>query len=196
MKMVMASRNPNKLREMRTILSALQIEVLSEEELGLDLEVEETGTTFEENARIKAKAVMEATNLPAVADDSGLEVKALDGRPGVYSARYGGLETDKEKYELVLREMEGVEDRRARYVSAICCVFPDGREILARDVCNGTLMTAPRGNGGFGYDPIFLIDGEGLTMAEISYERKNQISHRAKALAKFYAELEREHVDK
>ena len=198
MKLVVASRNTNKIREMREILSRFNIEVLSEDDLGLDLEVEETGTTFEENARIKAAAVLENTGLAAVADDSGIEVAALDGRPGVYSARYGGDKAlnDIQRYELLLKEMEGKTDRRARYVSAICCIFPDGREICTRGECPGTLLTFPRGTGGFGYDPIFFMPEEGVTMAQLSPERKNQISHRAIALDKFLKELEKYNAHK
>ncbi len=198
MKLVVASRNKNKIREMREILSALSIEVVSEEELGLDLDVEETGTTFEENARLKAAAALAASGLPAVADDSGIEVAALDGRPGAYSARYGGdrAHSDKERYELLLEEMQGKTDRRARYVSAICCLFPDGTEICTRGECPGELLTAPEGTGGFGYDPIFFMPGEGVTMAQLSPERKNEISHRAIALDKFYKGLEKYNAHK
>lgn len=198
MKLVVASRNKNKIREMKAILSALEIEVVSEEELGLNLEVEETGVTFEENARIKAAAVLKATGLPAVADDSGIEVAALDGRPGVYSARYGGdkAHNDVQRYELLLDEMKDKTDRRAQYVSAICCLFPDGTEICTRGECPGELLTEPKGTGGFGYDPIFYVPDEGVTMAQLSLQRKNKISHRAIALDKFYRELEKYNAHK
>ena len=191
MRLVMATHNQKKLREMRAILTDLGIEVVSQQELGLDLEPEEDGQTFEANARIKAMAVMRATGLAAVADDSGLAVEALDGRPGVYSARYGGLDTDEARNRLLLREMGGVENRRCSFVSAVCCVFPDGREITVRGECPGRLLTEPRGEGGFGYDPLFYMPEIGMTMAEMSPEVKNNVSHRARAMVKLKRELEK-----
>ena len=177
MKVVLASHNAKKITEMRAILSQMGVEVLSQRDVGVDLEPEETGTTFEANARIKAKAVMEATGLPAIADDSGLMVDALDGAPGVYSARYGS---------------PGLDDT-GRFVSVICCAFPDGSEILARGECPGVLAEGPSGAGGFGYDPIFFLPQLGKTMAQLTPEEKNQISHRARALAGFQTEWEKRH---
>lgn len=190
MKLVMATRNRKKLRELREILTDLGIEVVSQQEIGFDLEVEETGTTFEENARLKARAVMEASGLPAVADDSGIAVDALGGRPGVYSARYGGVETDAGRNALLLREMEDRTDRGAAFVAAVCCVFPDGREITVRGECRGQLLREERGTGGFGYDPLFYLPEFGMTMAEMTPEAKNGISHRGRALRLLKAELE------
>lgn len=193
MKVVLASQNKKKIVEMRDILSKMGVEVLSQADVGLNLEPEETGTTFEENARIKARAVMEAAGMPAIADDSGLMVDALGGEPGVYSARYGGPGLDDTgRWQLLLRNMAGQTDRQGKYVSVICCVFPDGREILSRGECAGLLTEEPAGDGGFGYDPIFFLPQLGKTMAQITPEEKNQISHRAKALAGFQIEWEKE----
>lgn len=193
MKVVLASHNKKKMVEMRTILSAMGVEVLSQAEVGVDLEPEETGTTFEENARIKARAVMEATGLPAIADDSGLMVDALDGQPGVYSARYGGPGLDDTgRWQLLLKNMAGQTNRACKFVSVICCAFPDGGEVMARGECPGTLAQGPSGDGGFGYDPIFYLPQLGKTMAQLTPAEKNQISHRARALAGFQKEWERQ----
>lgn len=194
MKVVLASQNKKKITEMRAILSQMGVEVLSQAEAGVNLEPEETGTTFEENSRIKAQAVMEATGLPAIADDSGLMVDALGGEPGVYSARYGGEGLDDTgRWQLLLKNMEGKTDRACKFVSVICCCFPDGREIQARGECPGILAQGPSGDGGFGYDPIFYLPQLGKTMAQLTPEEKNQISHRAKALAGFQMEWEKQH---
>lgn len=192
MKAVLASHNKKKMAEMRAILSELGIEVLSQADVGVDMEPEETGTTFEENARIKAKAVMEATGLPAIADDSGLVVEALNGEPGVYSARYGGEGLDDAgRWQLLLKNMEGKEDRACKFVSVICCAFPDGSQLMARGECHGVVAQGPKGEGGFGYDPIFWLPEKGKSMAELPPEEKNSISHRGNALRVFKEELEK-----
>ena len=194
MKVVLASHNKKKMVEMRAILSRMGVEVISQAEVGLDLEPEETGTTFEENARIKAKAVMEASGLPAIADDSGLMVDALGGEPGVYSARYGGEGLDDTgRWQLLLKNMAGQTNRACKFVSVICCAFPDGTELMARGECPGELAQGPSGDGGFGYDPIFYLPQLGKTMAQLTPEEKNQISHRAQALAGFQIEWEKQH---
>ena len=197
MKMVLASKNSHKLREMQDILSAQGVEVVLESDVGADVDVEETGATFEENALLKAKAVMEATGLPAIADDSGLCVDALNGAPGVYSARYGGPGLDDVgRYKLLLENMRGQLDRRCKFVSAICCCFPNGDTVTARGECQGTLAYAPKGADGFGYDPIFFVPGLKKTFAELLPEEKNAISHRGNALAIFkdkLAEYRRDH---
>ena len=183
MKMVLASKNPKKLEEMAVILSQLGIEVVLESDVGVDVEVEETGTTFEENAALKAFAVMEAAGLPAIADDSGLCVDALGGGPGVSSARYGGEGlTDADRYRLVLEGLQGQLDRGAKFVSAICCAFPGGDRVEARGECPGVIGYAPQGENGFGYDPIFYVDEYNCSTAQLSREKKNQLSHRGKAL--------------
>ena len=190
-KLVLASKNQKKLKEMNDILSHLGIEVCSEAEAGVDVEVEETGTTFEENSLLKAKAVMEASGLPAIADDSGLCVDALNGAPGVYSARYGGPELDDTgRYRLLLENMRGQMPRTAKFVSVITCCFPNGDVLSARGECAGTIAFAPMGEGGFGYDPVFFVPGLKKTFAQLSPEEKNGISHRGRALEAFQAKLE------
>lgn len=191
MKLVLASKNKKKLVEMNDILSQLGIEVCSEAEAGVDVEVEETGTTFEENSLLKARAVMEASGLPAIADDSGLCVDALGGAPGVYSARYGGPGLDDVgRYRLLLENMKG-QPRGAKFVSVITCCFPNGDVLTARGECPGTIAFAPMGEGGFGYDPVFFIPSLKKTFAQLTPEEKNAISHRGKALEQFQKELER-----
>lgn len=193
MKVVLASHNQKKMVEMKAILSQMGVEVLSQAEVGVDLEPEETGTTFEENARIKAQAVMQATGLPAIADDSGLMVDALGGDPGVYSARYGGPGLDDTgRWQLLLKNMAGESNRACKFVSVICCAFPDGGEVMARGECPGILAQGPSGDGGFGYAPIFYLPQLGKTMAQLTPAEKNQISHRARALAGFQKEWERQ----
>ena len=191
MKLVLASKNAHKLVEMKDILSQLGVEVVLESEAGVDVDVEETGATFEENAYLKAHAVMEASGLPAIADDSGLCVDALNGAPGVYSARYGGPGLDDAgRYKLLLENMRGQLDRRCKFVSAICCCFPNGDRVEVRGECAGTLAYAPKGADGFGYDPIFFVPGLKKTFAELSPEEKNAISHRGNALKAFREKLE------
>ena len=191
MKFVLASKNKKKLVEMNAILSQLGIEVCSEADAGVDVEVEETGSTFEENSLLKARAVMEASGLPAVADDSGLCVDALNGAPGVYSARYGGPELDDTgRYRLLLENLRGQSPRTARFVSVITCCFPNGDVLTARGECPGTIAFAPMGEGGFGYDPVFFLPEKKKTFAQLTAEEKNAISHRGKALEIFRARLE------
>ena len=191
MRAVLASQNKKKIAELQAILGELGVEVLSQQEAGVDLEVEETGTTFEENARLKARAVMEATGLPAIADDSGLVVDALNGAPGVYSARYGGPGLDDTgRWQLLLKNMEGQTDRACRFVCVICCAFPDGGELMARGECPGEVAQGAQGAGGFGYDPVFYLPQLGKTMAQLSPEEKNGLSHRGQALRKFQKEWE------
>ena len=160
MKVILASKNQHKLTELSAILSQLGFEIALESEYGLDIDVEETGTTFEENSFLKADAVMKASGLPVLADDSGLMVDALDGAPGVYSARYGHKASDKERTAYLLENMKDVpEERRgAKFVCVITCLFPDGRKIVARGECPGVIARAPHGENGFGYDPVFWHD--------------------------------------
>lgn len=191
MKVVLASKNAHKLQELQDILSAQGVEVILESAAGVDVEVEETGTTFEENSLLKARAVMEASGLPAIADDSGLCVDALGGAPGVYSARYGGEGLDDvQRYRLLLENMKGQMPRTARFVSVITCCFPNGDVISARGECPGTIAFAPMGEGGFGYDPVFFVPALKKTFAQLSAEEKNAISHRGKALQAFRVKLE------
>ena len=187
MKLVLASKNQHKLIELRTILGQLGLEVVLESDVGVDVDVEETGTTFEENSLLKAQAVMKASGMAAIADDSGLEVDALNGEPGVYSARYGGVDTDEERTALLLKNMADVPDqkRTARFVSVVTCVLPDGKVVAARGTCEGMITYAPAGENGFGYDPVFYVPQLGKTFAHASSEEKNAISHRGDALRKF-----------
>ena len=190
MKLVLASKNEKKLKEMQDILSRMGVEVCLESAVGVDVDVEETGTTFEENSLLKAKAVMEASGLPAIADDSGLCVDALGGAPGVYSARYGGPGLDDTgRYKLLLENMKG-QPRAAKFVSVITCCFPNGDVLTARGECPGTIAFAPMGEGGFGYDPVFFVPGLKKTFAQLTAEEKNAISHRGKALEAFRVKLE------
>ena len=199
MKMILASNNAKKLRELKAILSDMGVELCSQREAGCDFEVEETGTTFAENAYLKAAAVVEATGVAAIADDSGLMVDALNGEPGVYSARYapGGHDaSDKEKYEYLLKKLEGVKDRDAKFVSSICCIFPNGDIIRCEGECAGKILLSPRGEGGFGYDPVFYLPELEKTYAELAPEEKNAISHRGNALKILKEELRNYYADK
>ena len=193
MKVVLASKNPHKLVEISKITEQFDMELVLQSELGVDIEVEETGTTFEENSYLKARAVMEATGLPALADDSGIAVDALNGEPGIYSARYGFDESldDWGRLQLLLKNTENVPDgqRQAQFICVITLVTPDGKVIQARGEVHGELLRAPAGEGGFGDDPIFYYPPYGKSLAEVSAEEKNQVSHRANALRVFYGKL-------
>ena len=191
MKLVLASKNAKKLVEMNDILSHLGVEVCSEADAGVDVEVEETGTTFEENSLLKAKAVMEASGLAAIADDSGLCVDCLGGAPGVWSARYGGEGLDDAaRYRMLLENMRGQLTRAAKFVSVITCCFPNGDVLTARGECPGTIAYAAMGTGGFGYDPVFFVPELKKTFAQMTAEEKNAVSHRGKALEAFKVKLE------
>ncbi|MBQ9412083.1 MAG: RdgB/HAM1 family non-canonical purine NTP pyrophosphatase [Oscillospiraceae bacterium] len=199
MKLILASNNASKLREMRQLLAADGIEVLSQREAGCDFEVEETGTTFEENAYLKAAAVTKATGLPAVADDSGLAVEALDGAPGIYSARFTGNrgDTDADRNACLLRMLEGVTNRRAKFVSCVCCTFPDGTVIRTRGEMPGSIGYVCRGTEGFGYDPLFWSDAyPGRSNGELTSEEKNAVSHRGQAMRAFAEELRKRYADR
>ena len=191
MKFVLATQNPKKLKEMSAILGELGVEVVSEADIGVKIEVEETGETFAENSLLKAKAVMEATKLPAIADDSGLCVNALNGGPGVYSARFGGEGLDdRGRYMLLLQTMRGQTTRAAHFTCAIACAFPNGDTITAEGQAPGTIAFAPMGEGGFGYDPVFFVPDKAKTFAQLTQEEKAEISHRGKALREFSEKLE------
>lgn len=179
-RLVVASKNPDKIAEIEEVLSATKL--VGEVVRGLDWpDVDETGSTLEENARLKARAVVEATGLPVVADDTGLEVAALEGAPGVHSARFAGAAARYEDNVAKLIDvMAGVEDRRARFLSVVALAFPDGVEVVAEGALEGTITEHPRGERGFGYDPVFEVDGR--TLAEMSAEEKNRLSHRARAI--------------
>jgi len=190
MRFVLATANPGKLREMQEVLSPLGIEVISRDELGIDITVEETGSTFYENALLKAKAICQVSGMPAIADDSGIVVEALGGAPGLYSSSYGGdLMTNEERCDFLLKNMEGMEQRGAKFVCTIVCLYPDGSLISAYGECPGELALSPRGKNGFGYDPIFIASGTDKTLAELLPDEKHRISHRGKALRQFAEQL-------
>ena len=201
MKVVLASKNPHKLVEIRQITDKFGFDLVLQSELGVDIDVEENGSTFEENSFMKAEAVMKATGLPAIADDSGIAVDALNGEPGIYSARYGFDESldDWGRLQLLLKNTEAVPDdqRQAQFVCVITFITPDGKTIQARGEIHGMLTREPYGENGFGYDPIFYYPPMGKTTAEMSSEEKNKVSHRANALNLFYQKLkEANYADK
>lgn len=191
MKFIMATNNNHKVVEFSRILKPLGIEAVSAKEAGVTLDdVEETGTTFAENARIKALAAYKKTGMPAIADDSGLSVDALNGRPGVYSARYAGENaTDADKIKKLLSELADVPDdkRTAHFTSAICCVIASENIIEVEGVCNGKISHSPIGESGFGYDPIFMFGDK--SYAQLSPQEKDAVSHRGKSLAALEKEL-------
>ena len=193
MKVVLASKNKHKLVEISEITKKFGIELVLQSDLGIDIDVEETGTTFEEKSLIKAEALMKSTGLPAMADDSGIAVDALNGEPGVYSARYGFDDTldDWGRLELLLKNTEHVPDgqRQAQFVCVITMVTPDNQVIQARGEIHGELTREPRGENGFGYDPIFYYPPFGKTTAELTPEEKNGVSHRGNALRVFYDKM-------
>ena len=190
MKLVVATNNSHKLEEFKRILEPLGIQILSQKEAGIHIQPEENGLTFAENAWIKAKAIFKATGLPTVADDSGLCVDALGGRPGVYSARYHGEDTPyPEKMQALLDELKDVEDSRrtAQFVCAIACAWDAETKIETLGVCQGKIGYQPLGSGGFGYDPIFMVNGK--SYSQLTGEEKDAISHRGLALREFYSKV-------
>lgn len=183
--LVVATGNPGKLREIQPYLEGLEWELQLKPP---ELEIDETGATFRENAALKASQIAIATSQWAIADDSGLAVDALGGAPGIYSARYG--ETDQARIERLLRELGDRRDRQAKFVCAIALAKPDGSIALeAEGICPGEILTAPRGQGGFGYDPIFFVPEKGLTFAEMPHEMKQKISHRGRAFQALLPQL-------
>jgi len=193
MKIVLATGNKNKIREIKEKFSSLDtLEISSLEELSNIPHIEENASTFRGNALIKAAAICSLTGSPAMADDSGLVIDALNGEPGIYSARYGSIDfSDPERNSLVLSKMENIPDdrRSASFVCAIALVLPNGEEYTTEGVCYGIISREPAGEKGFGYDPIFYIPESGKTMAQLSPDEKNRISHRGKALEKIYEVL-------
>jgi non-canonical purine NTP pyrophosphatase, rdgB/HAM1 family len=184
-KIVFATTNEGKVKEIKEILKDFPIEVVSMKEMGITADIEENGATFEENSLIKARALVKLTGLPALADDSGLEVDYLNGEPGIYSARYLGRDTDYDyKNNYIIDKLSGAkgEERSARFVCVISLVLPDGREFVERGVVEGLIGYEQKGENGFGYDPIFYLPEYGKTSAELPPEEKNRISHRGKAL--------------
>lgn len=196
-RIIFATGNQNKMKEIKMILSDLGMEILSMKEAGIDVDVEENGTTFEENALIKARAIAE--HLPSdiiLADDSGLEIDYLNKEPGIYSARYAGKDTSYDiKNQMLIDRLEGVPDekRTARFVCAIAAVFPDGTEEVVCEAMEGRIGYKIAGANGFGYDPIFFLPEFGMTSAEITPEQKNEVSHRGKALRSMQKVMEKKY---
>ncbi len=184
MKYIIATHNMKKRNELARILEPLGVDVLTAEQAGIELtDVEETGTTFEENARLKSQSGCKESGMPCIGDDSGLMVDALDGAPGVYSARYAGDHgNDPANIALLLENLKDVpeEKRTARFMCTVCCTYPDGKEIVVNGTCEGKIGYAPRGDGGFGYDPVFMVGDK--SFAELTSEEKDKISHRGNAL--------------
>ncbi|MBR4892874.1 MAG: XTP/dITP diphosphatase [Clostridia bacterium] len=192
MKFVIATNNSGKVKDFNLILSLMGHEAVSLKDMNIEIDVEETGTTFKENSYIKAKAIYDYVKMPTIADDSGLCVDALDGAPGVYSARYGGEGLDDHGRCLkLLEEMKDKENRKARFKSAICCILDDFTVIETEGECEGTLLCEIVGENGFGYDPMFYVEKYKKTFGEVSKEEKNEISHRRKAMNKLKEELEK-----
>lgn len=193
MKLIIASNNSHKIREIKQILAGKFDEILSLREAGVSHETVEDGESFSENALKKAREIAEITGFAALADDSGLCVNALSGAPGIYSARYAATDgknsTDQENNELLLKNLQGKTDRTAYYAAAIALVYPDGREILAEGRMDGVIIDTPIGDRGFGYDPLFIPDGEQRTNAQLSDDEKNAISHRGKALRELLSKI-------
>jgi len=192
MKIIAATHNKGKVKEIQSVLGELGYEVLTQSDIGINIEPEENGKTFAENALIKARAIAELCDYAVIADDSGLCVDSLDGAPGVYSARYAGENaTDADLITKILSELDGVEQRGAKFVSAIAFVCPDGEEIVTHGEVLGSITLKAMGEGGFGYDPVFMSDELGKTFGEATLEEKNKISHRARALKNLYEELKK-----
>lgn len=181
MKFVLATKNEHKLNEFRRILG---VQIMSQADAGVDIDVVEDADSFEGNAKLKARAIYNVTKMPTISDDSGLEVIALNNAPGVFSARYGDVNSDIERYELLLKNMENisVENRQAQFVCSICLVLEDGKEYCFTGICEGTIAYKPKGIGGFGYDPIFMVGDK--SFSELDGIEKDKISHRGKALRK------------
>lgn len=186
MDIIIASNNKGKIKEFKKMLEPKGYNVISQNEAGINIEVEETGTTFKENATLKAEAIYNITHKAVLADDSGLEVEFLHGEPGIYSARYMGLSSDEARKNCILQKLEGIEEnkRNARFVCCICYIDVDGNKKYAEGYWNGRIAKEAKGQNGFGYDPIFIPDGEEVTSAEMTQEEKNSKSHRADALKK------------
>ena len=193
MKLALATNNQHKIQEMRAILGDSFEELLSLKELGIDVDVEETGTTLEENALLKAREITRLSGMPSLADDTGLMVDALSGAPGVYSARYAGeAHDDKANRELLLKNLSTATDRSAHFSTVIAVCYPDGKSLLAEGRVEGKIGFEERGNGGFGYDSLFISDELGKTFAEATAEEKNSVSHRGRALRAMLAKLQAE----
>lgn len=186
MDIIIASNNKGKIKEFKKILEPIGYNVISQSEAGINLEIEENGTTYEENANLKAQAIYNLKHIPVLADDSGIEVDYLNGEPGIYSARYLGDVTQEQRNNYILEKLENVQEseRSARFTCAICYINEQGEKTFVKGIWNGIIAKQPKGENGFGYDPIFMPNGENITVAEMSEEEKNKKSHRAIAFRK------------
>ena len=182
MKLIVASGNKDKIREIKSIFT--NYEILSLKDINLDIDIEETGSTFEENAYIKAKAIYDMIGEMVLADDSGIEIEELNWKPGIYSARFAGNHDDEANNDLVLEKLKGKTNRTARYTCALCIFYKDGSHQIIKEHCYGKITHERMGTGGFGYDPLFYLEEIGKTFGQVSLEEKNKYSHRAKALRK------------
>lgn len=183
MDLIIASNNKGKIREYKNILEPLGFNVFSQKEKNINIEVDETGTTFEENAILKAQAIYDKTHSCVLSDDSGLEVEALDNKPGIYSARYKGLETEEERRRAIINELKGISNRKARFICCVCYIDKNGERHLFTGIWKGRISLKEEGKNGFGYDPIFISeDSDGKTTASLPIEFKENFSHRAKAI--------------
>ena len=186
----LATANNGKINEIRDILTNLGIEITTRAELGIDVDIPETGRTFYENALIKARAICELSGMPAIADDSGLILEALGGEPGVDTSSFGGEGlSNSERCDYMLERLKGMEPRTAKFVTSVVVCYPGGEIISAEGECRGTIAPEPRGSNGFGYDPIFISEGKDRTNAELTPDEKHEISHRGKALRALAAQL-------
>lgn len=193
MELIIASNNEGKLKEYKDVLTPLGFKVYSQKEKGINIEVEETGTTFKENARLKAKAIYDITKCYVISDDSGLEIEALNNEPGIYSARYKGIETEEERRKYILNELKNEENRNAKFTTCICYINKNGKEKFYTGVWKGIISTEEKGTEGFGYDPIFISNnGKGRTTAELGFKFKEKYSHRTKAVKKLLKYLNEE----
>ncbi|MDF9867411.1 XTP/dITP diphosphohydrolase [Bacilli bacterium PM5-3] len=186
-KLIVASNNLNKIKEIKKILEPLNIDVLSLSDVNIDIDVEETGSTFKENAYIKAKEIYDLIKLPVLSDDSGLEVISLNNEPGIYSARYAGEhKNDEDNIDKLLENVKGVNNRDARFVCAMTLIIDNDTEYIVEGYLDGEIIDERKGNNGFGYDPIFYLKDLDMTLAEIDAKKKNEISHRSNALKQIY----------
>ena len=189
MKLIIASNNEGKIKEYKEILEPLGYEVISQKEVGINLEIPETGTSYKENALLKAQGIYEITKTAVLSDDSGLSIDFLDGAPGLYSARFKSELSQKEKNQYIIDEMKDTDNRKAKFVCSICFIFENGEKIEVQGICNGKISRKIEGERGFGYDPIFIPDGYDKTFSDIGQEEKNKISHRAIAIKELIEKL-------
>lgn len=189
MKLIIASNNEGKIKEYKEILELFGYDVISQKEAGIDIEIPETGTSYRENALLKAEGIYKLTKTAVLSDDSGLSIDFLNGGPGLYSARFKSNLSQKEKNQYIIDEMKDTDNRKAKFVCSICFIFENGEKIEVQGICNGKISRKIEGERGFGYDPIFIPDGYDKTFSDIGQEEKNKISHRAIAIKELIEKL-------